>query len=119
MGMIDKCCSWMKRRMGGQVTVGEIFFSMLLLSFLLAWPLVAFGTIFLYDRSSVPLAIDISRWVVTLVIWLYPVYIIPLLFIAKKMARKHGKALLFSIISGAPIILLALSILLAVSPLAQ
>ena len=25
MGMIDKCCSWMKRRMGGQVTVGEIF----------------------------------------------------------------------------------------------
>ena len=119
MGMIDKCCSWMKRRMGGQVTVGEIFFSMLLLSLLLAWPLVAFGTLFLYDRSSVPLAIDISRWVVTFVIWLYPVYIIPLLIMAKKMARKHGKALLFYIISGAPIILLALSILLSVSPLAQ
>lgn len=52
--------SWTNRIMGGKLTSKEKLFSIILISLLLFWPIVALVSIFAFDKPTLPLLGEIA-----------------------------------------------------------
>lgn len=83
------------RILGEQPTTLQKNFVWFMLLTLLLWPIGFFVSIFFWDapiRSSID---EICRWGVTLTIWLYPIYLFPLIRLWFKLSKKVGMSWLF------------------------
>lgn len=83
------------RILGEQPTTLQKTFVWFMLLTLLLWPIGFFVSIFFWDapiRSSID---EICRWGTTLTIWLYPIYLFPLIRLWFKLSKKVGMSWLF------------------------
>lgn len=75
------------RILGEQPTLlQEVYFWLMVLS-LLIWPLFFFATLFFFDAPSRSTVYEISQWGMFLTIWLYPLYLLPLIGLWFRLSR--------------------------------
>ena len=107
------------RILGEQPTTLQKNFVWFMLLTLLLWPIGFFVSIFFWDapiRSSID---EICRWGVTLTIWLYPIYLFPLIRLWFKLSQKMGFIWLFYLCPLIPVAVFYLFITLASSAYAE
>ena len=107
------------RILGEQPTTDQKTLVSLMLLALLLWPIGFFVSIFFWDapiRSSID---KICRWGATLTIWLYPIYLFPLIRLWFKLSKKVGKTRLFYLCPLIPVAVFYLFLALASSAYAE
>ena len=96
------------RVLGSQPTVPqEIYFWCMVLS-TLCWPVVLFVTIFFFDAPIRSTIDDICRWGMVLTIWLYPIYLIPLIGLWFRLSKRLRATWLYYFFPLVPVALLFL-----------
>ena len=111
--------SLINRIMGVKLTRREELFTIILISLLLFWPILVIIAMFAFDQPTLPLFGEIARHGFALIVFGYPLYLFPLVIVAKRISKKLVKPYLFYLISGLPLISLLLCVLIAISPLAE
>ena len=97
------------RILGEQPTTVQKNFVRLMLLTLLLWPIGFFVSIFFFWDASIQSSIDeICRWGATLTIWLYPIYLIPLIRLWFKFSKKLGRTWLFFFCPFVPVVVICL-----------
>ena len=92
------------RILGEQPTLlQEVYFWLMVLS-LLIWPLFFFATFFFFDAPSRSTVYEISRWGMVLTIWLYPIYLIPLIALWFRLSKRLRATWLFFLCPLIPMI---------------
>ena len=103
------------RILGGQPTAIQKTIFWLMVMSLLIWPLGFFITLFFFDapiRSSID---GICRWGMVLTIWLYPLYLLPLMRLWFKASEWLRASWLFLFCPFVPLALFFLFVLVASS----
>ena len=77
------------RILGGTPTILQKVFFILMVSSLILWPLGCFVSIFFLDAPIRSYIDEICRFGMALTIWLYPIYLLPLL----RFMFQHSKKL--------------------------
>ena len=80
---------------------------------LLLWPIVFFASLFIWDAPIHSSIDEICRWGATLTIWLYPIYLFPLIRLWLKLSQKVGMTWLFYLCPLIPVAVFCLFITLA------
>ena len=107
------------RILGGQPTgLQKAVFWLMVLS-LLIWPLFFFVSIFLFDAPMRSAFDEVSRWGMVLTIWLYPVYMIPLMRWWFLLSKRLRATWLFCICPLIPIAIFFVFVAMASSEYAQ
>ena len=97
------------RILGEQPTTVQKNFVRWMLLTLLLWPIGFFVSIFFFWDASIQSSIDeICRWGATLTIWLYPIYLIPLIRLWFKFSKKLGRTWLFFFCPFVPVVVICL-----------
>ena len=105
--------------LGEQPTTVQKTIVWLMILMLLLWPIGFFVSIFFWD-SPIQSSIDeICRWGITLTIWLYPIYLFPLIRLWFKLSQKMGMRWLFYLCPLIPLAVFYLFVTLASSAYAE
>lgn len=92
------------RILGGTPTVPQkIFFFLMSLSLIL-WPLGIFGSIFFFDAPIRSTIDEICRYGMLLTVWLYPIYLFPLMRLLFQASKRWNIALLYYLCPIVPIL---------------
>ena len=97
-----------------QKTIVRFMFLMLLL-----WPIGLFMSIFFWDAPTQSSIDEICRWGATYTIWLYPIYLIPLIWLWFKLSKKLGRTWLFNLCPFIPVAVFFLFLEVASSSFAE
>jgi len=107
------------RILGEQPTTLQKNFVWFMLLTLLLWPIGFFVSIFFWDAPIQSSIDEICRWGATLTIWLYPVYLFPLIRLWFKLSKKMEIIWLFYLCPLIPVAVFYLFITLASSAYAE
>ena len=92
--------------LGDQPTVPQkVFFWLMVLS-LLIWPIFLFASVFIFDAPIRTFIDGICRWGVVLTIWLYPLYLLPLIGLWFRLSKRLGATWLFYLCPLIPVMIL-------------
>ena len=92
------------RILGEQPTgLQKTFFWLMILSLTL-WPLLFFVSLFFFDAPIRTTVDEISRWGMVLTIWLYPLYLLPLIWLFFRLSKLLRATWLFYLCPLIPII---------------
>ncbi len=107
------------RILGEQPTIDQkVFVRMMLLSLLL-WPIGFFVSIFFWDAPIQSSIDEFCRRGATYTIWLYPIYLLPLIRLWFKLSKKLGKTNLFYLCPLIPVAVFFLFLAFASSSYAE
>ncbi len=84
-----------ERVLGGKPTRHQEFVFRLMVMSLVLWPLFFFMSLFIFDAPVRTTVDEISRWGATLTIWLYPVYLSPLMRLFFRLSQSLKAKWLF------------------------
>ena len=107
------------RILKGQPTGLQKAVSWLMVLSLLIWPLLFFVSIFFFDAPIHSTFDEISRWGMVLTIWLYPIYLFPLMRFCFWLSKRLRATWLFCICPLIPIAVFLVFIEMASSEYAQ
>ena len=107
------------RILGEQPTALQKTFVWFTLLTLLLWPIGFFVSIFFWDAPIHSSINEICRWGATLIIWLYPIYLFPLIRLWFKFSKKVGMMWLFYLFPLIPVAAFCLFVTLASSAYAE
>lgn len=107
------------RILGEQPTALQKTFVRFTLLTLLLWPIGFFVSIFFWDAPIHSSIDEICRWGATLIIWLYPIYLFPLIRLWFKFSKKAGMTWLFYLCPLIPVAVFYLFVTLASSAYAE
>ena len=93
-------------------TLPKVFF-ILMVSSLILWPLGCFVSIFFFDAPIHSYIDEICRFGMVLTIWLYPVYLLPLLRFMFQLSKKLRATWLYYLCPIVPILILRLFLLIS------
>lgn len=82
--------------LGEQPTIDQKSIVRFMLLALLVWPIGLFVSIFFWDAPVQSSIDEFCRWGATYTVWLYPIYLIPLIRLWFKLSKKLGKTRLFN-----------------------
>ena len=107
------------RILGGQPTgLQKTFFWLMVLSLTL-WPLFFFASLFFFDAPIRTPVDEISRWGMVLTIWLYPLYLLPLMRLWFQLSERLRASWIFCLCPLIPVIIFFLFGVLASSEYAR
>ena len=107
------------RILGEQPTPDQKTVVKIMLLALLFWPIGFFVSIFFWD-APIQSSIDkFCRWGATYTIWLYPIYMIPLIRLWFVLSKKLGRAWLFNYCPWIPVAVFFLFLVVASSSFAE
>ena len=93
------------RILGEQPTgLQKAFFWLMILSLML-WPICFFVSLFFFDAPIRSTVDEISRWGMVLTIWLYPLYLLPLIGLWFRLSKRLGATWLFYLCPLIPVII--------------
>ena len=93
------------RILGEQPTgLQKTFFWLMILSLTL-WPLFFFASVFFFDAPIRSTVDEICRWGMVLTIWLYPIYLLPLLGLWFRLSKRLRTTWLFYLCPLIPVII--------------
>ena len=101
------------RILGGTPTILQKVFFILMVSSLILWPLGCFVSIFFFDAPIRSYIDEICRFGMVLTIWLYPIYLLPLLRFMFQLSKKLRVAWLYYLCPVVPILILRLFLLIS------
>ena len=101
------------RILGGTPTILQKVFFILMVSSLILWPLGCFVSIFFFDAPIRSYIDEICRFGMALTIWLYPVYLLPLLRFMFQLSKKLRATWLYYLCPIVPILILRLFLLIS------
>ena len=101
------------RILGGTPTILQKLFFILMVSSLILWPLGCFVSIFFFDAPIRSYIDEICRFGMVLTIWLYPVYLLPLLRFMFQLSKKLRATWLYYLCPIVPILILRLFLLIS------
>lgn len=111
--------SFLERVCGGEPTGSQrVYFVAFLLSLLL-WPMIAFGSIFIFDAPILNQYDEIARYGIVLTIWTYPILLFVLFRLGFKLSERSHSPVWFYAMPWVPFILVVAFYLLGVSELSQ
>ena len=96
------------RILGGTPTVLQKVFFILMVSSLILWPLGCFVSIFFFDAPIHSYIDEICRFGMVLTIWLYPIYLLPLLRFMFQLSKNLRATWLYYLCPIVPILILRL-----------
>lgn len=103
------------RILGGQPTVLQKIFFWLMVISLLIWPLLFFGSLFLFDAPFRSTVDETCRYGIFITILLYPIYLFPLMRFCLWASRRLKASWLFFLCPLIPIVVISLFIKIASS----
>lgn len=80
---------------GEQPTILQKAFAWVMVSTLLLWPIFLFATVFFFDAPIRSAVDNICRMGMVLTIWLYPLYLFPLMALWFRLSKRMGATWLF------------------------
>jgi hypothetical protein len=98
------------RILGGQPTVLQKIFFWLMVISLLIWPLLFFGSLFLFDAPFRSTVDETCRYGIFFTILLYPIYLFPLMRFCLWVSRRLKASWLFFLCPMIPIVVISLFI---------
>lgn len=101
------------RILGGTPTILQKVFFILMVSSLILWPLGCFVSIFFFDAPIRSYIDEICRFGMALTIWLYPIYLLPLLRFMFQLSKKLRATWLYYLCPIVPILILRLFLLIS------
>ena len=101
------------RILGGTPTIPQKVFFILMVSSLILWPLGCFVSIFFFDAPIHSYIDEICRFGMVLTIWLYPIYLLPLLRFMFQLSKKLRATWLYYLCPIVPILILRLFLLIS------
>ena len=101
------------RILGGTPTILQKVFFILMVSSLILWPLGCFVSIFFFDAPIHSYIDEICRFGMALTIWLYPIYLLPLLRFMFQLSKKLRATWLYYLCPIVPILILRLFLLIS------
>lgn len=107
------------RILGEQPTADQKSIIRDMLLALLFWPIGLFVSVFFWDAPTQSSMDEICRWGATLTVWLYPIYLLPLIRLWFILSKKLGKIWLFNLCPWVPVAVFFLFIALASSGYAE
>ncbi|MBQ6204834.1 MAG: DKNYY domain-containing protein [Prevotella sp.] len=93
------------RILGGQPTGRQEGFFWLMILSLTLWPICFFASLFFFDAPIQTTVDEISRWGMTLTIWLYPLYLLPLMGLWYRLSKCLRATWLFYLCPLIPVII--------------
>ena len=101
------------RILGGTPTILQKVFFILMVSSLILWPLGCYVSIFFFDAPIRSYIDEICRFGMVLTIWLYPIYLLPLLRFMFQLSKKLRATWLYYLCPIVPILILRLFLLIS------
>ena len=83
------------RILGGQPTPNQKAYFWLVILSLLLWPMGFFVSIFFFDTPIRTTFDEICRWGMVLTVWLYPLYLLPLIRLWFRLSKRIGATWLY------------------------
>ena len=83
------------RWLGDQLTSFQKFYFWIMVLSLLLWPILAFVALFFFDAPSRSFFDDICRSGMAFTIWLYPLYLLPLIRLWFRFSKRIGATWLY------------------------
>ena len=106
------------RILGGQPTILQKTVFWLMVLSLLIWPIGFFASIFFFDAPINTTMDGICRWGMVLTIWLYPLYLIPLMRLLFWLSKHFRASWLFFLCPLVPVTVFSLFVAIASSDFA-
>ena len=107
------------RILGEQPTLDQKAVVQMMLLALLFWPIGLFVSLFLWDAPIKSSIDDFCRWGAAYTIWLYPIYLIPLIRLWFILSKKLGRTWLFNWCPLIPVAVFYLFLVFASSSFAE
>lgn len=111
--------SFLERLFGGEPSGSQrVYFVVMLLSLLL-WPMIAFGSIFIFDAPIHNQYDGIARYGIVLTIWAYPILLFVLFRLGFKLSERSNTLIWFYVMPWVPFLLVVGFFILESSELSQ
>ena len=105
--------------LGEQPTTDQKTVVRFMLLALLFWPIGSFMSLFFWDAPTKSSIDDFCRYGAAYTIWLYPIYVIPLIRLWFEFSKKMGKTWLFNLCPLVPVAVFFLFLAFASSTYAE